>query len=526
MFCGAYWRIMSFLVKQKSGNNTYVYEVESYWDKEKKQPRQHKKIIGKIDPVTGKIVPTRKNKVKTTKDYGSVYFLEKISKQLKLDNLLKEIFGDDSKKILYLAYYLISENSSLHLFEQWISGVSIEKSSLSKLKNITSQKLSVFLSKIGVSDDKIFSFFELWISQYEHKEGIFYDISSISSYSEKNEYVERGYNRDHESLNQVNVGMLYSKESELPLRYDITPGSITDVVTLKRIIEYNEAIGLKKDILYIVDKGFFSRKNLEKEFKNHNVIIPLSFSTNLSKELLEVSKKKLEKLENMFLYNDSVYYFNKLEKDIYGKKYDFYVMRDYKKHEAKKGSFYKKILEIESYFLKNEFKNIEDMKEELVIVAKSYKKFFKISNDLKFEKNIKNINKEIERFGTIILFTNIKNMDNNKIIQEYRSKDRVEQMFHSMKHNLDFKRMKIHKADTMKGKFFILFIALIIDTHILNIKTKSKNKKIKKYTRKEIIKEMKKIKETTFTTSLTQISDLTKKAKDLFKEFNIELPKT
>jgi len=37
---------------------------------------------------------------------------------------------------------------------------------------------------------------------------------------------------------------------------------------------------------------------------------------------------------------------------------------------------------------------------------------------------------------------------------------------------------------------------------------------------------MKKIKETTFTTSLTQISDLTKKAKDLFKEFNIELPKT
>ena len=212
---------MSFLVKQKSGNYTYVYEVESYWDKEKKQSRQHKKLIGKIDPSTGNIVPTKKNKVKTTKDYGSVYFFEKISKQLKLDDLLKEIFGNDSKKILYLAYYLISENSSLHLFEQWLSGVSIEENSLSKLKNMTSQKLSIFLAKIGVSDDKIFNFFELWISQYEHKKGIFYDISSISSYSEKNEYVERGYNRDHESLNQVNVGMLYSKESELPLRYDI-----------------------------------------------------------------------------------------------------------------------------------------------------------------------------------------------------------------------------------------------------------------------------------------------------------------
>ena len=228
----------------------------------------------------------------------------------------------------------------------------------------------------------------------------------------------------------------------------------------------------------------------------------------------------------MFLYNDSVYYFNKLERDVYEKKYDFYVIRDYKKHEAKKGGFYKKILEIESYFLKNKFKNIEDMKEELAIVAKSYKKFFKISNELSIEKNIKNIDKEIEKFGTIILFTNIKNMDHIKIIQEYRSKDRVEQMFHSMKHNLDFKRMKVHNSDTMKGKFFILFIALILDTHILNIKTKSKNKKIKKYTRKEIIQEMKKIKKTEFTTSLTQVSDLTKKAKDIFKEFNIELPKT
>ena len=37
---------------------TYVYESESYWDKEKKQPRARRKLIGKIDPETGEIVPT------------------------------------------------------------------------------------------------------------------------------------------------------------------------------------------------------------------------------------------------------------------------------------------------------------------------------------------------------------------------------------------------------------------------------------------------------------------------------------
>lgn len=41
---------------------TYVFESHSYWDKEKKAPRNTKKIIGKIDPKTGQMVPTRKRK--------------------------------------------------------------------------------------------------------------------------------------------------------------------------------------------------------------------------------------------------------------------------------------------------------------------------------------------------------------------------------------------------------------------------------------------------------------------------------
>jgi len=41
---------------------TYVLESESYWDKEKQQPRSRRKVIGKIDPETGEIVPTRPRK--------------------------------------------------------------------------------------------------------------------------------------------------------------------------------------------------------------------------------------------------------------------------------------------------------------------------------------------------------------------------------------------------------------------------------------------------------------------------------
>jgi len=47
-------------VYNKARNVTYVYESVSYWDKELKQPRSHRKLIGRIDPLTGDIVPTGK----------------------------------------------------------------------------------------------------------------------------------------------------------------------------------------------------------------------------------------------------------------------------------------------------------------------------------------------------------------------------------------------------------------------------------------------------------------------------------
>lgn len=48
-------------LKDKRSGTTYVYESESYWDKEKKQPRSHRKLIGKLDEETGEIIPTGKS---------------------------------------------------------------------------------------------------------------------------------------------------------------------------------------------------------------------------------------------------------------------------------------------------------------------------------------------------------------------------------------------------------------------------------------------------------------------------------
>ena len=48
-------------LKDKRRGTIFVYESESYWDKEKKQPRCRRKLIGKLDEETGEIVPTGKS---------------------------------------------------------------------------------------------------------------------------------------------------------------------------------------------------------------------------------------------------------------------------------------------------------------------------------------------------------------------------------------------------------------------------------------------------------------------------------
>ena len=56
---------MAAIVYQTSKQTgiTYAYESVSYWDKEKQQSRAKRKCIGRLDPVTDEIIPTRKRGV-------------------------------------------------------------------------------------------------------------------------------------------------------------------------------------------------------------------------------------------------------------------------------------------------------------------------------------------------------------------------------------------------------------------------------------------------------------------------------
>lgn len=47
-------------LKNKRNGVTYVYESSGYWDKEKQQARNKRKCIGKLDPVSGELILSKR----------------------------------------------------------------------------------------------------------------------------------------------------------------------------------------------------------------------------------------------------------------------------------------------------------------------------------------------------------------------------------------------------------------------------------------------------------------------------------
>ena len=129
---------MATIIKQhdKRIGVTYAYESTSYWNKEKKQSRSRRHLIGIVDPVTGDINPTTKKKRASAKTvikqeelvwltasrtfYGATYLLDCIGSAAGIVDDIKECFPDCCTQILSIAYYLILEDRNpLSRFPKW-----------------------------------------------------------------------------------------------------------------------------------------------------------------------------------------------------------------------------------------------------------------------------------------------------------------------------------------------------------------------------------------------------------------------
>ena len=513
---------MGYRVEDKRNGNIYVYRVESYWDKTKKQARQKRTYLGRKDEATGE-VKTKRTKIPIgSHNIGALHLLKSLCQNINLVKVLKKTFPYDFEKILHLACFKIIKKEPYYLYKLWC-----EESYVSNKNTLSPIDVSDLLSEIGRDEKSVEMFFKEWIKEFNAEaSAVMFDITSISSYGTRNDFLERGYNRDKEDLEQVNLGLVSKKTASnvgLPLAYRVYPRSITDVITLKNMTDGIKQYGLNLDIL-VMDKGFYSQENIkDMNSKGLKYLIPMSFSTKLSKEILINEEEDLLSLKNSFVVKDEVYSHTTTKITIAKNDCVAHIFLDKKRRTDQESMFIKKISSIENTFKTKKFANKEDILLYLEETLKSKKKFFSIKesskNKFELERNIEVFEKEILKMGVMILITNDFNLKKEEVLDLYRKKDTIEKIFLSYKHDINEKRSRTHSLIAMRGSLFINFVSLIIITLIDQV---MKDKELyKKMTKKELYKILDRLKLYELATGKTMLGEMSKKQKDILNAFNV-----
>ena len=508
---------MSYRIEQQVGNHVYFYEVESYWDKTKKQPRQNRTYLGKKDPLTGELISTHKGY--SSLDYGNTYFLYEIAKQLNLPMLLEQVFPDIWQELLTCVFFEISEKKALYLCKPWMQATHTIAE-----RDLSSQRISELLHDLGQQEEARFKFLQAWARQHDGNEYIVFDITSFSSYAKNLDFLEWGYNRDREKLPQINFGVIYGEPSAVPLFYTRYPVSIKDVSTLHNMVEYLQWLELAYT-LFVLDRGFFSSYNLKKMNSNMRFIIPLPYNNKNAVALIGKHSSDLALHSNAFRLNKQIMYGVTNRIEIGSKRYYSHLYLDEKRRVEEREHFLSKVIDLEKKLEEPELRgNREELQGYLADTVKGWDKIFEIiERDGKFwiERKEKAINAQLEKMGTMILLSNTR-LDGKEVLRLYRRKDLVEKFFDSMKHDLERKRLRIHTQETFEGRLFLDFLALIIYSKISSVMRKEGINK--DYTVQELMYEFKKIKLIRLGAKKMIITEVSKKQRELFQSFKISQP--
>lgn len=464
---------------------TYAYQNEPFWDKKKQQSRAIRKLIGKVHPETGEIIPTRAyNRQKHTEKssivkpgtvpitkfqrsfFGASYLFDKIGTLTGITDDLKACFPEDYRKIQSIVYYLIlEENNSLSRFCHW------QKLHIHPYgDDIPSQRSSELFQSID--EENRMRFFKKQGKRRIEKEYWAFDITSISSYSETLSQVKKGRNKEYDRLPQINLALLFGEESGLPFYYRKLAGNITDVKTVKQLMSEFNVMGYKK-VRVVLDRGFYSKQNIDLLYKNHQkFLVGVKLGLGYVKNVLDEERSNLQlwtNLEPQFKtysicrtiewdYEEERPYKGDTLKD----KRRAYLMLFYNPEKAAKDQ-----ADMNDYLTSLYNDLIENNKKDYC--TKDYERYFEVTETPKRGRKVvpkeEAMRKAAKNYGYFALLSNELNTP-FEALSIYRSKDIVEKGFGNLKERINFRRMQVSSELSLDGKLFVEFIALIYLSYV------------------------------------------------------------
>ena len=479
-------------IKAKNGT-TYVYEDYSYWDKERGYSTHKRRSIGKLledgsiaynkrylgrgaEPEAGPMPPTapscergapavESSAAESGADTPSVSHTIRMGQKMVLDkvcsltdirkSLLDAFSHEQTDAILALAYYTVCRGKAFSHSEGWL-----EARGYADL-GLTSQRISELLASI--SDDRQNAFFSSWMSRQGKKgDSLLFDITSISTYGKDNPWAERGYNRDHESLEQVNLGLLSSVASGLPVWFAMTPGSMSDKAVLEYVLKMLSKLGVRR-FTFFGDRGFYSDYNLRLiSRRGHRFTVPVPSTVGWQKEMIAEHKASLLSPRNAIELEDGQLIYGKtiFRMTEYGRTW-YHVFFDAARKTKVIDDFMRRLRRCKDEL--EDGKTVERNKT-------MYETYFRVTDTPKrgrvVEYNDQAVNGFIENDSCYWVLMSTSQKDMRKALLEYRDRNDVEVGFDDVKNAEDMRRLRNHNERTIKGKMFVVFIALILLTKL------------------------------------------------------------
>lgn len=262
------------MVKNISGHY-YVYEYSNYTDENGKRHTKMGKSLGSIKEGIG-FIPNSTFTCDTeisSLDFGE--YAITLANSAKTLALLKECFNPQDA----VSIYTIALIHFIQGFTYMRDIKTFYDMSMLSLKYPTLkmgyESLSKLYDTLGRRQTNVLKFEEKLISECSHQIAI--DGHVIGCESTENDLAEKGYKFKKLGESQVNLLMAYDVNTNIPLISRIYEGASNDKVSVRDFLNQVEL----RDMLFIVDRGFYSTENINLFNSNGNqYIIPLAKNLN------------------------------------------------------------------------------------------------------------------------------------------------------------------------------------------------------------------------------------------------------
>lgn len=496
----------------------YLYEVTPYRD-EKNKLRQKTRYLGKnINGVPVK-VRSQQQPPKRVLSYGEFLPLQHITQELQLELHLTKFFSSSQTwSLLTMAMSQVIRPRALSHINSWYEGTILSEDHPDL--PLSSQSISNLLTKIGETAVHHEFARELIQLTNPHRTMV-YDITSLSSYSQLINLLEYGYNRDNLDLPQINLAMMVDPAKGIPLMYDLYPGSIVDVSTIKNTIAKMQSLGITNCTL-VMDRGFFSTVNVKDLAENgYSFIIPAPLSLKTAKQAISSTHAAIEDPNNLKLYQDEPIFVMPVSLTIGTVTLQGYAYYDQRREQDERRLFYRRLHDVAEKLRSMTIKpwmNPTDVVEESARNFAPYLEWKVRENAFEVSIRKNAVSQRVNRMGLFILLFQ-GSFEWDECLALYRCKDIVEKVFAMLKNDIEALPLNVRKDSTVAGYLFVCFLSLILRMRLLRLLKESGLNK--KYSIEGLLTELEKLRLMILPDGTKIPTEVTKRQRDILTSLGL-----